>query len=140
MPSAPASRVARTVDRMPPPAVVQLLVARARGAERELLDAVAAERRMRMAVDEAGDRAEPAPVELDDVAVDRPEIRHAPDVDDPVVGAQDERVVDPVDVGERAAAERRVPSRRRDDLGEVADQQTAHAASLLRRIASADAS
>ena len=93
-----------------------------------------------MAVDEAGDRAKPATVELDDVAVDRTEIRHPPDVDDPVVRAQDVRVVDPVDVGERTAAKRRVPSRRRDDLDEVVDQQTAHAASLLRRIASADAS
>ena len=54
-------RLARRAHGREDPAAgrVQLLVARAAGAKRELLDAVAAERRMRVAVDEAGDRAEP---------------------------------------------------------------------------------
>ena len=49
---------------------VQLLVARAARAQGELLDAVAAERGMRVAVDEPRQRAETAAVELLDVAVE----------------------------------------------------------------------
>ena len=55
---------------------VQLLVARAGCAARELLDAVAAKRRVRMAVDEAGDGAEAATVELLDVPIERRQLRH----------------------------------------------------------------
>ena len=58
---------------------VQLLVARAGGAKRELLDPVAAQRRMRVTVDEARDRAEAATVELLDVAVERRQVAHPPD-------------------------------------------------------------
>jgi hypothetical protein len=50
---------------------VQLLVARARGAQRELPDAVAREARMRVAVHEAGDGAQTPAVELLDVAEPR---------------------------------------------------------------------
>src|SRR5207248_10387901 len=50
---------------------VQLLVRGARGAKRELLDAVAREARVRVAIDEAGDRAEAAPVDLLEVALER---------------------------------------------------------------------
>ena len=49
---------------------VELLVAGPRGAERELLDPVAAERRMGMAVDKAGNRAEAAAVHLDHLGVE----------------------------------------------------------------------
>ena len=55
---------------------VQLLVAGAACAPRELLDAVAAERRVRVAVDEARDGAQAAAVELLDVAVERGQLRH----------------------------------------------------------------
>ena len=47
---------------------VQLLVAGAAGAQVELRDAVAAERRVRVAVDEAGHRTATGTVELVDVA------------------------------------------------------------------------
>ena len=57
---------------------VQLLVARAAGAQRELADAVTAERRMRVAVDEPGHRAQPGAVELLDVAVERRRSRIRP--------------------------------------------------------------
>ena len=55
---------------------MQLLVARAGCAPRELLDAVAAKGRMRVTVDEAGDGAETATVELLDVPVERRQLRH----------------------------------------------------------------
>ena len=56
---------------MPPPGRVQLLVARAHRAQLELLDAVAGEARMRMAVDEPRQSAETPAVELFDFAVER---------------------------------------------------------------------
>ena len=65
-----------------------------------------------MAVDEAGDRAEAAPVELLDVAVERPEVAHPADGRDPAVLAEDVGVLDDVDLAERRAAERALPPRR----------------------------
>ena len=91
---------------------VQLLVARAAGAERELVHAVAAERGVRVAVDEARDRAQAAAVELDDVAVERRQVAHPPDRLDRVAGAEDERVLEHLDLAERRAAERRIGSAR----------------------------
>ena len=82
---------------------MQLLVARPGGAERELVDPVAAPRGMCVAVDEARDRAEAATVELLEVAVERSQVAHAPDRRDPVAVAEDERVVDHVDRGELRA-------------------------------------
>src|SRR5262249_24586028 len=58
---------------------VQLLVVRAACAERELVHTVATERRMRVAVDEARNRAQPAAVDLEDIAVEGREISHCPD-------------------------------------------------------------
>ena len=102
---------------------VQLLVARAGRAERELLDAVAPEARVRVAVDEPGDRAEAAPVELDDVAVERGRSRHPADGDDRVAVAEDVRVVEPLDVAERAPRSGAPRAGRRRQLLEVADEQ-----------------
>src|SRR4029077_380039 len=59
------------------PGRVQLLVARATGAQGELLDAVAEKGRMRVAVDEARDRAKAGAVELLDLSVDG-EVAHWP--------------------------------------------------------------
>ena len=87
---------------------VQLLVARTRRPQRELLDAVAAERRMRVAVDETRNRAQAAPVELLDVAVasaGRSRIRPTASITAAV--AEDERVLDHVDAAERGTAQRR---------------------------------
>ena len=61
------------------------------GAQRELFGAVAAERRVRMAVDEPRNRAEPAAVELLDLAVERAEVAHPPDRLDLAAGAEDDR-------------------------------------------------
>ncbi len=102
---------------------VQLLVARAPGAERELVDAVAAERRVRVAVDEARDGAEPAPVELLQLAAERRQVAHPPDRLDAVAGAEDEGVLDHLDVGELPPAARESPGGGRRDLREVANEQ-----------------
>src|SRR5205085_9401186 len=84
---------------------VQLLVARAAGPERELVDTVAAERGVRVAVDEAGDRAEAAARELLDLAVERRQVAHPPDRLDRLAAAEHERVLEHVHLAERAAAE-----------------------------------
>jgi hypothetical protein len=103
---------------------VQLLVRRAGRTERELLDTVAREARVRVAVDEAGDRAATAPVDLDDVAVQRSEVGHAAHGDDVLVVAEDERMLEDVDRREVGASQRRGPTCRSDELLEVADQES----------------
>ena len=108
-------------------ACVQLLVARARGAERELVDTVAAERRVRVAVDEAGNRAQAATVQLTDVAVERRQVAHAADGLDRVARAEDVRVLDQLDLAERRLAQGCVDPGRRGHLHEVADEQPGHA-------------
>jgi hypothetical protein len=75
---------------------MKLLVARAACAQRKLLHAVAREARMRVAVDEARDRAATPAVELLDVTVQARELAHAADCRDPTVFAQHERVLDHV--------------------------------------------
>ena len=103
---------------------VQLLVARAARAQRELLDAVAAERRMRMAVDEPRDRAEPAAVDLDDLAVEQPAGRAcAPPPRSTSPRAEHVRVLEHVDLAERGPAQRRLAPRGRRELREIADEQ-----------------
>jgi len=102
---------------------VQLFVAGAAGAERELVDAVAAEGRVRVAVDEARDRAEPAAVHLDDLARDGGEVAHAPHRLDRLAAAEHVRVLDQLDLAERGPAQRRDTSRRCRELREIADQQ-----------------
>ena len=116
---------ARRADGREDPATerVQLLVARTAGAERELVDAVAAERRMRVAVDEPRDRTEPAPVHLDDVAAKSGQVAHAAHRLDRLATAEDVRVLEHLDRAERAAAERRLTARWRRELREVADEQ-----------------
>jgi phage repressor protein C with HTH and peptisase S24 domain len=104
---------------------VQLLVRRAGGTQRELLDAVAAEARMRVAVDEARQRAEPAAVELLEVAVGRREVAHAADRGDATVLAENVRVLEHRELAERPPPERRLVAGRRDQLGQVADEEPA---------------
>ena len=82
---------------------VQLLVGRAGRAERELLHAVAGKAGVRVAVDEPGDRAEPAPVDLVHLAVELRKVAHAADGLDRSAGAEDVRVFDHVDLGELAS-------------------------------------
>ena len=113
---------------------VELLVARAGGAERELVHAISAERRMGVAVDEPWDRAEAAGVELLDLALEGAERVHPSDRLDLGAVAEDVRVVDPVEIGERTAAQRSAAAGRARDLGEIADQEPAHAAELLQRV------
>ena len=107
---------------------VQLLVGRAAGTHRELLHAVAGEARMRVAVDEPGHGAEAARVELLDLAVDSPQVAHAPDRLDSAVAAQDIRILEHLDVAESGAAERRTSPAWGRQLHEIADEQAATAA------------
>ena len=103
---------------------VQLLVARAASAERELVHAVAAERRVRVAVDEARNRAHARarrPRRPRPRAAGRSRIR--PTAVDRLAVAEDERVLEHVDLAERGAAQRRVAPGRRRELREVADEQ-----------------
>ena len=106
----------------------ELLVGRADGAESELLDAVARERRMRVAVDEAGNRRQARAVELLDVgAVHGREVAHRTHCSDRAVRV-DEHVatLDDLDLAERRAPQRTFLSTMGDDLREVADQQPGH--------------
>jgi hypothetical protein len=101
---------------------VQLLVARAARPQRELLDAVAAERRMRVAVDEPREPAQPAPVELLDVAGDRSELGHAPERLHLAVAAEHVGVLEHRHVAQHRAPQRRRGGRRRRQLRKVANQ------------------
>ena len=103
---------------------VQLLVRRPGGAQRELLDAVAGEARVRVAVDEARDRREPATVDLLDVVIEARQVAHRSRRRDATVLAQHVRVSDDVDLAQRVAAKRRGAPRRRRDLREVADEES----------------
>ena len=102
---------------------VELLVACASGAQGELAHAVAAERRMRVAVDESRNGAESAPVDLLDLVVDRAEVAHAPDRRDSLIRTEQVRVLEHLDLREGAPAERRSAAGRADELGEVADEE-----------------
>ena len=99
-------RLPRRLHRREDPAAggVELLVARAACAKRKLLDAVAAERRMRVAVDETGDRAKPAGVDVLDLAVDQPELAHGTDGLDRGSVAEHVAVLDQVELRQRSPA------------------------------------
>ena len=107
---------------------MQLLVARAAGAQRELVHAVTREARMGMAVDEARDRAQAACVELIDLALDLREITHPSDAGNGSVLAEDIGILDHVDLPQVRAAQRTVATGRSRDLNEIADQQAARPA------------
>ena len=83
---------------------VQLLVARPAGAQRELLDAVAAETRVGVTIHEPRNRAEPAPVELVDLADEPREVAHPPNRLDRRAVAQDIGVFEHVHLAEGAAS------------------------------------
>ena len=115
---------------------MELLVRGAGGTERELLDPVTGEARMRMAVDETRDRAAPTPVDLLHVAVERLEVAHAPDRHDPRRLAEDERVLDHRDLAEQRTPQRRCVAGRRHELPDVADEEAAHAPGSMGRSSS----
>ncbi len=109
---------------------VQLLVSRTRGTERELLDAVAPECRVGVAVDEPGDRAEPGAVELLELAllgpaVERPQVAHRADRLDRRTVADHVGVLDHVDPTERLSPQRPATPRGRRDLRQVPQQEAA---------------
>ena len=102
---------------------MELLVARSARAQLELNGAVARETRMRMAVDETGERTQPPPVELLDVSVEHTEVGHLPHFGDAALLAEDERAFEDVDPPEIGAPKRRLGAGRGHDLVEVADEQ-----------------
>ncbi len=109
---------------------MELLVARADCPQRELLDPVAAPRRVGVTVDQARDRAQAGAVELLDpvqVADGLRELAHPPDRLDPPAVAEDECIVQHLD-GRKlapAARQRAIPGRR-GELGEPTDEEPSH--------------
>ena len=104
---------------------VELLVACSARPQCVLVDAVAPEARMRVAVDEPRQRGLPAPVDLDEIAVEpigSPELTHPANRGDPSPFAEDERVFDHVDRSECVPSERRGPARRTRNLREIANE------------------
>jgi hypothetical protein len=83
---------------------VQLLVGGTGRTQGELLDAIARERGMRVAVDEARQDAATARIELFDVLRERLEVCHPTDAVDAAAGAEDERIRDDHDRAEISAA------------------------------------
>ena len=102
---------------------MQLLVGRATGAERELLDTVAGEACVRVAVDEPRQGAEAAAVELLGVADAAVEVAHPPHRLDAPAAAEDIRILGHLDAAEVATAQRRALAGRRHHLREVPDEQ-----------------
>src|SRR5581483_4714111 len=116
---------ARGADRGEDPTAggVQLLVARPRRAPRELVDPVAGEAGVRMAVDEPRDGGSTPAVELDDLVAERPEVSHPADGCDGVAVAEEVGILDDLDLGQRRASKRSPTTRGRDELRQVADEQ-----------------
>ena len=104
-------------------ACVQLLVARPACAERELLDAIAAERGVGVTVDEARDRTEPAAVELDDLSLQGGQLPHPTHRLDRLAAAQHVRVLERLDLPECRAAQRRLTAGGSRELREIADEE-----------------
>src|SRR5205823_6632222 len=102
---------------------MELLVRRTASSQRELVDAVAREARVRVTVDEARYRDERTAVELLDIAVERPEVAHPPDCGDAPLLAEHVRIADDVHASERVASQRRTAAGRTRDLREIADQE-----------------
>ncbi len=79
---------------------MELLVGGTPGPERELVDPVAGETRMGMAIDESRNRRKPSTVDFIHAGNVRRQIAHRADRLDPAVAAEDERVLDDPDVAE----------------------------------------
>ena len=110
---------------------VQLLVARAACAKGELLDAIAREARMGVAVHEAWDGAGATAVHLDDLTLESRQVAHGADGLDAAVRAEHEAVLDDVHAAERASTKRRDAAGRGRDLGEIVNEQTGQGCDLL---------
>src|SRR5579862_8804333 len=78
---------------------------------------------MRVTVDETGNRTQPAAVDLADVAVDRRQVAHPPDRLDRVARAEDESVLEHLDLAERRPAQWRALAGGRRELCEIAQEQ-----------------
>jgi len=74
-------------------------------------------------VDEPRDSTAPAAVDLFHVVLEQRQVAHPPDRLDLPLAAEDERVLEQLDLAEPPSAERRVAAGRRRELREVADEQ-----------------
>ncbi len=106
---------------------MQLLIGDAGRAQLELVDAVAGETGVRVAVDQPRYGAETATVELLELPVGFSKCRikpaHRAEGGDSPVLAEDVRVAHDLDCPERFAPKRRLAAGRSRELGEVADEQ-----------------
>ena len=106
---------------------MELLVGRAGGPQLELVDTVAGEAGVRVAVDQPWNGAETATVELLELRVGSSEpctkLAHRTERGDSPVLAQDVRVADDLDGRERITPKRRLAAAWRRELREVADKQ-----------------
>jgi hypothetical protein len=107
---------------------VQLLVARAGRAQRELVHAVADEACVGMTVNEAGNGAQPPSVDLGDVAVQAPKVAHPSHGRDRCAVAEDVGVLEHLHVPKRRSPQWSSGSRRSGELREIAEEQAAPAA------------
>ena len=81
---------------------------------------------MRVAIDEPGHGATSPSVELFDLAVERTQLPHLPDLGDRTVVDEHVGVLEDVDAAELGCPQRRPAAGRRRDLREVADEQARH--------------
>ena len=93
--SGPAARVARVVERIPPPAASSSSYVAPRCPQRELVRPIAGERGVGVAVDEAGHRGDAPTVDLLDIAV-QPSVssRMRPTASIDLAADEDVRVLD----------------------------------------------
>src|SRR5262249_40604062 len=110
--------------------------------QRELVDPVAGEAGVGVAVDEARDRAQSATVELHRRVLDAPEVAHASGADDHAFLAEEVRVLDHVDAPEVCATQRGALAGRADGLSWAAGGRAGgaggvpHSSGASRRIGS----
>jgi hypothetical protein len=102
---------------------MQLFVARPGRAQGELLDPVSSEARVRVAIDEARDSAQPAAVKLGDLTAEPAQVAHPAGCRDPAVLAENERILDDIHLAERLPAQGHLVARGGRELREVANEE-----------------
>src|SRR5207342_557817 len=107
---------------------VELLVARPRRAQRELLDAIPGETRVGVTVHQPRDRAQAAPVELDDVSRYGAELGHRTAGGNHAVLAEKEGALHDLDLSKIGAPKGCVASRGCGELRQIADEQASRPA------------
>src|SRR5262249_28033930 len=91
--------------------------------ERELVNAIAAERGVRVTVDKTRHGAPTASVDLEDVAVEHRQVAHPPDRLDRLAVAEHERVVEHLNLAGSRATQRSASTGRRRKLREIPKEE-----------------